>query len=268
MSPPPIALLTDYGHKDAYAGVLRAVIFGICPDARFLDLSHEVPPQNIMTGAHLIASAAPYLPRGSIVLAVVDPGVGGGRRALCIKTERLLLVGPDNGLFSLLLRSDSAEKAVELDQSRFHLPSVSATFHGRDIFAPVAAHLANDIPFNSIGTPVVLESLVQIPLPEPVMSPDRIECHVMHVDGFGNLITDLEEPDMQDWRRDASLRVRIGHTEVPLRRTYSAVGEGELLAYFGSTGRLEIAVRNGNAARRLEMGQGTVVEVARDERAA
>jgi len=261
VSPPPIALLTDYGLRDGYHGALRAVIFSICPDARFLDVSHDVPPQNILTGAHLLASAGPYLPRGCIVLGVVDPGVGGTRHAIAVRTERMLLVGPDNGLFSLLYRQDPPVKALELNQQRFLLGNVSRTFHGRDIFAPVAAHLANDIPFDSLGTPIDVDSLVRLSFVEPEADDVRIECHVVHVDGFGNLITDLERGQYLEWSGDAEVHIVVNSRRVYLADTFTSVAEGEPLAYFGSTGRLEIAVRNRNAAEVLGVQQSGTITV-------
>jgi S-adenosylmethionine hydrolase len=175
----------------------------------------------------------------------------------------LLLIGPDNGLFSLLLRDDPTLEAIELDEARFHLHPVSATFHGRDIFAPVAAHAAVGVAFADLGSPIEVSSLVTLALPEPVFGEDEIAGHVVHIDGFGNLITDLGRTQVEEWTRGGLASVRAGERTMLLRVTFGDVDAGEPLAYFGSTGRLEIAVRNGSAADVLGLGPEAVITVSR-----
>lgn len=261
MAPPLIALLTDYGHQDAYVGVLKAVIWDLCSVATILDLCHEVPPQNLLSGAYLLATAVPYLPKGTIVVAVVDPEVGSERRAIGVQTARLTLLGPDNGLFTLALKQEPPCLAVALDNPRYHLPQVSPTFHGRDLFAPVAAHLANGARLEQVGSPIPLDSLKQLPLPEPVAEAGGITCHILHIDRFGNLITNLTQVRFQHWCGNKSVPLLIRGKPVPIHRTFADVQEGEPVAYFGSGGYLEIAVRNGNAAQRFNLRQGAKIKM-------
>ncbi len=158
-----IAFLTDYGYADTYVAQVKAVLLRLCPTCEVLDLTHGVPPQNVRSGAYLLASATPYLPDGAIVIAVVDPGVGTARRAVAVQGLRHTYLAPDNGLLSLALRDDPPQKAVALDNPRYHLPEVSATFHGRDLFAPCAAHLANGVPLEQLGTAIPPDTLQRCP---------------------------------------------------------------------------------------------------------
>ncbi len=256
---PLIALLTDYGYQDTYVAQVKMVLMSMAPEATLLDITHGVPEGDRRSGAYLLMSAVPYLPEGAIIVAVVDPGVGTERRAVAVQGTRHLYVAPDNGLLSLALRIDPPQKAVALDNPRYFLPKVSATFHGRDLFAPVAAHLANGVPFEQLGSPIETQSLHQLAEIDPEVRRERIITHLLHIDRFGNLIFDLHEEVFQRWlppTRKAMVEF-MGET-IPLKRTFGDVDEGELVAYFGSSGHLEIAVNADSAADYFDVDVATL----------
>ena len=267
-----IALLTDYGYADTYAAQVKAVLLRMCPTCEVLDLTHGVPPQAVRSGAYLLASATPYLPDGAIVIAVVDPGVGTARRAVAVQGLRHTYLAPDNGLLCLALRDDPPQKAVALDNPRYHLPEVSATFHGRDLFAPCAAHLANGVPLEQLGTPIAPDTLQQLPHLEPEFAADAVRCRPLHTDHFGNVVFNLRYEAFRVWRDDESAPVRVrletadgASLELPLVRTFGEVGWGEPLAYWGSNGYLEVAINGGSAARQLTIADDTVLTLMRGD---
>jgi S-adenosylmethionine hydrolase len=263
MRAPLLALLTDFGTADPYVGVMKAVVLARCPDLPLVDLTHEVPPQNLRWGAFLLRGALGYLPRGSVVLAVVDPGVGSARRLLCAAAEGLLLVGPDNGLLPHALEGRPV-RWFALDPARgFGAARPSATFHGRDLLAPAAALLASGAAPEELGGRV--EDPVRF---EPLGTPGEsggARGRIAVVDRFGNLISDL--PASDDACQAGELVLEIpGRWAGRVVRTYAEVARGELLAYVGSYGTYEIAVRDGSAAERLSLGAGAPVVVRREER--
>ena len=274
----PIFLLTDFGTADAYVGIVKAVILSIAPDARIVDLTHEIPPQDVRAGAYALLTAAPYLPEDAIVLAVVDPGVGTARRPIAGQAGGTTFIGPANGLRSWARdsvrsrargapgwRGGGGYTAVILDRPRFWLPSVSATFHGRDIFGPVAAHLARGVQLEALGSPN--DTIQTIPFPVPTISRDAdgsmIAAHgqVIHVDKFGNLISSLRAADLPE----RPVVTIAGRTIAGLSPHFQADEGTALVALVGSAGLLEVAVPNGNAAKTLGAGIGTNVYVARAE---
>lgn len=262
MRRPILTLTTDFGYADGYVGAVKGVILGICPDVALVDISHEIPVQAVLQAAHVLATAAPYYPAGSIHLAVVDPGVGSGRRSVAVQAERALYVAPDNGLLSLALRLDPPRVAVHLTRAAYHLSPVSATFHGRDIFAPVAAHLAAGADIREVGEPFAASDLVPLPVSQPVQQPDGSWLgQVTHIDRYGNLLTNLPHPRSEIQNQDLVLRVG-GASIAGLSRTYTDVEPGEPVAYFGSGGHLEIGVRESNAARALRVQVGAPVLVS------
>jgi S-adenosylmethionine hydrolase len=265
-----IAFLTDYGYADTYVAQVKAVLLRLCPTCEVLDLTHGVPPQNVRSGAYLLASATPYLPDGAIVIAVVDPGVGTARRAVAVQGLRHTYLAPDNGLLSLALHDDPPQKAVVLDNPRYHLPEVSATFHGRDLFAPCAAHLANGVPLEQLGTAIPPDTLQRLPHLEPEFTADTVRCRPLHTDHFGNVVFNLRYEAFRAWRGDGSAPVQVrlenasgASLELPLVRTFGEVGWGEPLAYWGSNGYLEVAVNGGSAARQLTITDDTVLTLVR-----
>lgn len=253
-----ITLTTDFGLYDGYVGIMKGVILGITTAVQLVDISHEITPQDIRQGSFVLRNAVPYFPAGTVHLAVVDPGVGSRRRPLLVTTPRASFVGPDNGLFTFALEQPAAQ-AWALDRPQYWLPVISRTFHGRDIFAPVAAHLARGVPPEELGSPVSDAVRLQPLLPQQ-QGNHHIVGHVIHVDRFGNLITNVPAAWLADgdWACEIAGR-RISH----ISETYSAAHPGELLALIGSSGLLEVALRNGSAARLLGMGVGQTIDLWR-----
>jgi S-adenosylmethionine hydrolase len=259
-----ITLLTDFGTQDEYAACLKGVILGINPLATLVDLSHEVPPQDIRTGAFILAAAAPYFPPGAIHLAVVDPGVGTGRRGLAARVRGQFWVGPDNGLFHLIFTGQADLEMVSLENPAYFLPQVSATFQGRDVFAPVAAHLSLGVDLAQLGP--ALTDPVQLPWPEPVFAADLIRGEIIQVDSFGNLVSNIQAAPLLSWLKGQNFRLQVGSvTLTRLHRTYGEAAPGTLLALVGSRGYLEITCAGGNAAAQLHGKVGLLLEIRREQ---
>jgi S-adenosylmethionine hydrolase len=233
---PLITLLTDFGIEDAYVASMKGVIFSLNPEAVLVDLTHEIPPQDIRAGALNLAAAAPYFPPGTIHLAVVDPEVGGSRRALAAHCRGHLWVGPDNGIFHLVFRQASPVNIVSLENPAYFRSQISATFHGRDLFAPVAAHLSLGVRFGPrIIDPVCLD------WPEPAFTPKALGGEIMYVDRFGNLVSNVRAVEFSDWRGGHDVTFKVGSLTIQgLVRTYNDVAEGKFLALVGSHGFLEM----------------------------
>lgn len=259
MPSPIITLLTDFGVSDAFAGVMKGIILDINPDARIVDLTHAVPPQQVLPAALILRSAVPFFPADTIHVAIVDPGVGSERRALVIETVHGLLVGPDNGVLSLAAPLVERHMVRQITNESFFRRPVSQTFHGRDIFAPVAAHLANGVDPQQFGPAV--DAIVELALPPLRRTPTALCGEVIYVDHFGNLVTNIDAEALYSFPVQA-VSVSINGTQVagPLT-AYAAVPPGTLLAIMGSWGVLEIAVRNGSAAETCAAGPGTPVTV-------
>jgi S-adenosylmethionine hydrolase len=250
-----ITLTTDFGLNDGFVGIMQGVILGIAPHARLVDLSHNIAPQNVRQASQILTRAAPYFPAGTIHLAVVDPGVGSHRRSLLVTTERARYVGPDNGIFSHALAQADAQ-AWMLDQPRYWLPQISRTFHGRDIFAPVAAHLAAGVAPAQLGRRI--HDPVCFALPEPCRRPDGHICgEIVYVDHFGNLISNVPA----GWVAQGGWTCRIAGRNAPLAYTYAEVADAALVGLISSGGAVELAVRNGNASRTLNVGIGEKLEL-------
>ncbi len=251
-----ITLTTDFGLSDGYVGIMKGVILGITADVQLVDISHEISPQDVHQGSFVLRNAVPYFPDGTVHLAVVDPGVGSRRRPLLVTTPRASFVGPDNGLFTFALAQPDAQAWV-LDRPQYWLPVISRTFHGRDIFAPVAAHLARGVPPEALGSPVSDPVRLELLLPEQ-QGNRHVVGHVIHVDRFGNLITNVPAA----WLADSDWACEIAGWRIShLSESYSAVRPGELVALIGSSGMLEVALRDGSAARLLGAGVGQPVDL-------
>jgi S-adenosyl-L-methionine hydrolase (adenosine-forming) len=253
-SPRPITFLSDYGYDDEFAGVCRAVISQIAPGAPLIDLSHGIARQNVRQGAIALANALPSCPPG-VHLAVVDPGVGSARRAVAVGAvgEGRFLVGPDNGLLSRALdRLGGAAEAVEVSRSPFRLEPVSATFHGRDLFAPVAAHLSLGARLEEAGGPIDPESLATLDLPKPEIGTDRVVANAIHRDGYGNVTLNLDASMLAEGPfgpgEDLEVRAPDGRFEAVWARTFEDVGRGDVLLFEDSSGALALAVSGGSAA--------------------
>jgi S-adenosylmethionine hydrolase len=208
--------------------------------------------------AYVLSTAAAYFPPGTVHVVVVDPGVGSERRPVAIQTDRAAYVGPDNGVFGLALNLDRARRAVHLTQSQYHLTPVSATFHGRDIFAPAAAHLACGVALLDMGEALALSELVELPIVAPLPQPGGgWRCQIIHVDRFGNLITNFRLPSARQ-----GMKIGVGGRWIEeISHTFADTAPGEMVAYAGSSGYLEIAVREGSAADILDMDAGDAVEI-------
>ncbi len=252
---PIITLTTDFGLADGYVGTMRGVILSIAPEVMLLDLSHEVPAQDVRAGAFVLYQAVTFFPPETLHLVVVDPGVGSQRRALAVRTSQGIFIAPDNGVLSYVLATAQVYEAVSLTNPTYQLPQVSSTFHGRDVFAPAAAHLATGVPLEKLGPRAI--SLVRLPFPGPeTTSNGDLVAHIMHVDHFGNLILDATANHVHD---EAILELE-GRRIEGLSRTFADVAPGELLAYVGSSrDHVEVAVREGNAAQELGVDAGDKV---------
>ena len=258
---PIITLTTDFGLKDGFVGTLKGVIWSICPAAQIADISHSIAPQNVLEGAYALWRAHPFFPAGTIHVAVVDPGVGTRRRPLAARLGMQTFVGPDNGLFTPMFAQ--AEKnawpleIVELTNERYFLQEVSRTFHGRDIFAPVAAHLANGVPLAELGP--VLPDPVRLAMPGPERTPTGWHVHITVMDIFGNLTTDLPAATLAG---QTNLVFRLGKRQVHgLVESYGHAQPGELVALVDSENYIELAIVNGSAAQVTGAQVGDVVEV-------
>ena len=260
MARPVIALLTDFGLRDHYVAAMKGVMLGICPDATLLDITHEIAPQDVLEGALELEAVARYLPPGTVVLGVVDPGVGSLRRGIAIEAGALRFVGPDNGLFSLAVGPRTPEIAVEITNSAFTRGAISRTFEGRDRFAPAAARLARGADISECGP--VAADLVALTVPEPGVTPEQIDGVVLREDRFGNLITNIRRHDLSVVGPRPSVRV-ADTTIAALSATYADVPRGALCALVGSTDRLEIAKSGGSAAASLGVARGVAVQVLR-----
>jgi S-adenosylmethionine hydrolase len=249
-----ITFLSDYGVSDDFVGVCHGVIATVCPQARVIDITHGVPPHDVRAGAVVLREALAYMPRG-VHLAVVDPGVGGDRRAVALGLEDgRVLVGPDNGLlWPAAQASGGAVHAVDIGRSPFALEPVSATFHGRDIFAPVAARLAAGVELAQAGERFDPAALVRLELPRPRMEDGTLVAHVLYVDHFGNLQLDASDDEVTGMELGQRVSLQVGSRTWEGRRvhTFADVDAAELLVYQDSYRRLAVAVRDGSAADRL-----------------
>jgi S-adenosylmethionine hydrolase len=248
-----ITLATDFGTRDSYVAEMKGVILGIAPTVQLVDVTHDVEPQQVGEAALAIDAAAPFFPRGTIHVGVVDPGVGTPRRGLVLVAGEQLFVGPDNGLFTpILLRGGWT--AFELTAPEYRLPAVSRTFHGRDVFAPASAHLSLGVAPSRFGAPVV--DPVRLPWPEARPVPGGLAGAVIHVDRFGNLVTSITAAQVE---APAAGAVRICGSVVPVVGTYGDLPPGGAGAVVGSRNRLEVVVRDSSAAERFGARRGTPV---------
>ncbi len=261
MARPVIALLTDFGTRDHYAGAMKGVALGICPEATLVDISHDLPAHDVLAGALELAAAYRYFPVGTIFLVVVDPGVGSTRRGIAAESGDYTFVAPDNGVLTAVLDEHPPRRVVELTERRYARPTVSRTFEGRDRFAPAAAWLAKGIDLAALGRPA--GAIHRLNIPQPRTDPDRIEGQVLRVDRFGNLITNIDRKTFEKLAGGA-LDIRAGtHQVSKVVSTYADASPGEVCALFGSTDHLEIAANGASAAATLDLGRGASVHVAR-----
>ena len=263
-----ISLMTDFGIKDGNVGVMKGVIWGICPSAQIADLSHMIPPQNVREASLILARSAPYFPENSVHVVVVDPGVGTSRRPIAAKIGDQYYVGPDNGTISLLLekadRDGQFAEFVHLDKPEYWLSTISYVFHGRDIFSPVAAHLAIGVPLQMLGS--TISDPVQLLLPKPQRTKSGWHGEVIHIDHFGNLASNIRVEDLGEaMKSKETITVHLGGEEIKgLVNTFGEKEPGELVALLGSTGNLIVSVVNGSASQRLNVKVGDTFEAKLD----
>jgi S-adenosyl-L-methionine hydrolase (adenosine-forming) len=249
-----VTLTTDFGSADGYVGALKGVLLARFEPARIVDLAHDVAPGDVASASDVLARAAPHFPPRTVHVAVVDPGVGTARRGLALLLEQQLYVGPDNGIFSGVLELGGEPSAFALENWGLWREPVSPVFHGRDVFAPVGAHLASGGDLREVGPALEPASLVRLTRPEPSAEGGALRGEVVHVDRFGNLVTNLRLPEGAP-----AASVELAGRTLALSLTYGDAAPGELVALVGSTGRVEIAVNGGSAAARLEGRAGLVV---------
>ncbi len=255
-----ITLTTDFGHRDPFVGIMKGVILGVHPEAEIVDLCHEIAPHDIMAGALVLRHAVPYFPRDTIHVAVVDPGVGTARRSILIKSEGYYLIGPDNGVLSLALQGKEPSCIINLSNQSYHLRPASNTFHGRDIFAPVAAHLSRGTEVAAFGEG--LSTFQRLSWPTVINRGHRLIGKVVYVDRFGNLATNITERDLAGLGR-SKLIFRLGELAITgVLPNYAAADKRDLIAVINSWGLVEIALYRGSAQQRTGAGIGDEVEVS------
>ena len=262
-----VALLTDYGTKDQYAGSLRGAALAACPDAQIVDITHEITAHAVREAAFVLRATVPVFPAGTVFVAVVDPGVGTDRRGIAIHAGGYFFVGPDNGLFSLVLADHRDAEVRQLTNAGLFRPNVSSTFHGRDIFAPVGGALARGMAFSEVGK--LIDDPFHFEFPQPKATAEGgLEGHVIYIDTFGNLVSSIGGEVWKQFLGEAGgdlteMVVEINRVIVPVVTTFGDVPDEEACAYLGSAGRIEVAVNRSSAAKRFEAAIGSSVKLKR-----
>ncbi len=262
MARPVVALLSDFGNRDHYAGTMRGVILDICPDATLVDLTHDIPPHDLQAASLELAAAYRFFPAGSIFLVVVDPGVGSARRGLAADTGNHRFVAPDNGVLTTVFEQSPPKHVVELTERRYARPTISRTFEGRDRFAPAAAWLARGIRLSALGRPV--RDYVTLDLPAVGVGDRAIAGSVVRIDRFGNLVTNIDRRHFERLAGTGCIDIVVGgHAVGRLVETYADIRPGEVCALFGSTDHLEFAANAASAVERLDLQVGATVRITR-----
>jgi S-adenosylmethionine hydrolase len=260
MARPVIAFLTDFGTKDHYAGTVKGVVLSICPEAACVDITHEIPPHDVMAGALELAAAYKYFPSGTVFVVVVDPGVGSARRPIAAEAGDYRFVAPDNGVLTLVFKEMPPRRVVELTEPQYARPTVSRTFEGRDRFGPAAAWLANGIELRALGR--TLNDWQTLDVPEPIITDAQMVAEVVRVDRFGNLVTNVDRRTFDHFVNGERIEIVAGAATVgKVVMTYADADAGAFCALFGSSENLEIAVSGGSAAERLALGRGTKITI-------
>lgn len=252
-----ITLITDFGLQDGYIGVMKGVMANINPSANVIDISNTIAAQDIFQAACVLNNSYNYFPKGTIHVVVVDPGVGSNRKILCLKTEDYLFLAPDNGVLSFVIEKEGSPSIREVTNGKFFLPPISNTFHGRDVFAPVAAHLSKGVNHKELGERI--DKVNKIDLPKPILSTDgKLTAEIIYVDSFGNLITNVNKEVIDRMKVETErVSITMGRRRINgICSSYTDVGDNEALAIFGSSGYLEISVNLGNAGDVLKLKKG------------
>jgi S-adenosyl-L-methionine hydrolase (adenosine-forming) len=260
---PVIALLSDFGARDHYAGTMKGVILGICPEATLVDVTHEIGAHDVLEGALQLAASYRYFPAGTVFLVVVDPGVGSARRGIAVEAGDYRFVAPDNGVLTIALRETPPRRVVELSERRYARPTVTRTFEGRDRFAPAAAWIAKGTQLPALGRTITDYQRIDVPVVDA--SGAVLAGMVLHVDRFGNLVTNIDRRTFEAFAKHGPIRIVAGgHGVDRLVSTYAEIGQGEVCALFGSSDHLELAANADSAAEKLRLGRQAVVEIARE----
>lgn len=259
-----ITLLTDFGTQDAYVGVMKGVILSINPSAIVVDVCHYIDPQDLIEAAYLIKSSYSFFPKGTVHIIVVDPGVGGNRSIVAVKLSGHIFLAPDNGVLTLLMDEEEVEAIVRVENPNYFLNSISRTFHGRDIFAPVGSHITKGVPIEALGPHLNIKDIIRLNIPKPhISNKDELTGTVISIDRFGNCISNIDENYLNKFFKNGSekkLEVKTGKTIIKgLSRTYTDVGSGCPLAIIGSSGFLEIALNGNNASHQLKIEKGDTI---------
>lgn len=262
-----ITLTTDFGEKDPYVAIMKGVILAVNPSVRIVDITHQVPAGSIQEGAMIMKDAYKWFPRKTVHLGVIDPGVGGKRRPILVLTENYFFVGPDNGLLWPAIKMENGIKIIHLKEEKYWLPQISSTFHGRDIFAPVAAHLTLGVNPLSLGDKI--SNMTALDYPVPSKTDNELVGQIMRIDRFGNLITNITERDLRSFLGSTDFKIQVGDLSLKkIDTAYTDVPEGQPLALIGSSNLLELSVNRGNISRYLKRKPeiGTKVIIKKDIR--
>jgi S-adenosylmethionine hydrolase len=259
-----ITLLTDFGTEDAYVGVMKGVILSINPSAAVVDVCHYIDPQDLIEAAYLIKSSYRYFPKGTVHIIIVDPGVGGNRSIVAVELAGHIFLAPDNGVLTLLMDEGEVDAIVRVENTHYFLNSISQTFHGRDIFAPVGAHISKGVPIEKLGPYLGKQELIRLSIPKPYISDkDELIGTIISIDRFGNCISNINENCLNKFVENGSekrLEIKIGKTVIKsLSHTYTDVEPKRPLAIIGSFGYLEIAMSCDNAGRQLNVEKGDTI---------
>ena len=264
MKYPIITLLTDFGTKDHYVASMKGTILNINPQCTLVDITHHVSPHDITEGAFILANAYSSFPKGTIHLSVIDPGVGSSRAPILLVATNYFFVGPDNGLFTLALKKERVKKGIVLNNPKYFLSHMSTTFHGRDLFAPVAAHLSMGVRPEAFGS--ILDSWVEIDFENPRIKGRALTGKILYIDAFGNLISNIDGQKLFNHVRGDSFVVRVGKRSIQgLKKAYWEGKKNEPMALIGSGGFLEVSVREGNAQKMLKVRKGNKIEISRQK---
>jgi S-adenosylmethionine hydrolase len=263
-----IVLLTDFGLRDPYVGVMKGVIKSINPEAEIIDLTHNITPQDTYEAAIILMVSASYFPKNTIFVCVVDPGVGSHRRALLIRTRNYYLIGPDNGCLTLLADMDGVLEVYDVSNSKYRLGSVSYTFHGRDVFAPIAAWLSRGIKLEELGVRISYNNVVRYVLEKPVITPGRIDGRIIYIDHFGNLMTNIHREHLEkigiSYGDKLSINISDKRIKCILTYSFSNVNIGETACYINSWNYFEIGVNHGNASEKYGVNKNTKITITKE----
>lgn len=260
---PIITLITDFGLRDEYVGVLKGVILTLAPKVRLVDITHLIPPQGVQTASHLLARSCTYFPPGTVHLVIVDPGVGSSRSILAIAADSHYFIGPDNGVFTPVFLRAGSLRVHRVTAADLFLDNVGATFHGRDIMAPVAARLAAGLALDHVGPRIPVEDCVHTLQETGIRTGDMLQGEILHVDNFGNLCTNITRQEVEIFASGKEIFIWVNETLIPFCHAYADQDKGRLLALYDSHDYLEIAINQGNAAQELDMAIGSIIILSR-----